>query len=64
MIDVEGSDAVQFPRYAPDELAGLSREVVQRQLLASGQWTALAHPAFQQNAGAGQRAGGDFRHRN
>lgn len=46
VIDVDGNDAVQFPRYAPDDLAELSREVVQRQLLASGQWTALRTRPF------------------
>ena len=53
VIDVEGSDAVQFPRYAPDELAGLSREVVQRQLLASGQWTALRTRPFSKTPAPG-----------
>nr|VUD35118.1 Na(+)-translocating NADH-quinone reductase subunit A [Raoultella sp. NCTC 9187] len=44
---------MQFPRYAPDELAGLSREVVQRQLLASGQWTALRTRPFSKTPAPG-----------
>lgn len=46
VIDVEGDDAVQFPRYAPEDLAGLSRETVQHQLLTSGMWTALRTRPF------------------
>ncbi|WP_434586265.1 Na(+)-translocating NADH-quinone reductase subunit A [Klebsiella sp. R390] len=46
VIDVDGDDAVQFPRYAPDDLAGLSRETVQQLLLTSGMWTALRTRPF------------------
>lgn len=46
VIDVDGDDAVQFPRYAPEDLAGLSRETVQHQLLTSGMWTALRTRPF------------------
>ena len=53
VIDVDGNDAVQFPRYAPDDLAGLSRETVQRQLLASGQWTALRTRPFSKTPAPG-----------
>lgn len=46
VIDVDGDDAVQFPRYAPEDLAGLSRETVQQLLLTSGMWTALRTRPF------------------
>lgn len=46
VIDVDGDDAVQFPRYAPEDLAGLSRETVQHQLLTSGMWTVLRTRPF------------------
>jgi Na+-transporting NADH:ubiquinone oxidoreductase subunit A len=41
VIDVEGDDAVEFAQYAANELAGLSREQVQDNLVKSGLWTAL-----------------------
>jgi Na+-transporting NADH:ubiquinone oxidoreductase subunit NqrA len=34
VIDVDGDEAVSFPRYAPGDLAGLARETVQQQLLS------------------------------
>ncbi len=46
VIDIEGNDAVAFTRYAADALAELPRDTVQRQLLASGQWTALRTRPF------------------
>ncbi|HAT1648094.1 TPA: Na(+)-translocating NADH-quinone reductase subunit A [Raoultella planticola] len=46
VIDVDGDEAVSFPRYAPGDLAGLARETVQQQLLASGQWTAFRTRPF------------------
>lgn len=41
VIDVEGNDAVEFAKYSASELAGLSRESVQQNLVQSGLWTAL-----------------------
>src|SRR5690606_35761193 len=41
VIDVEGDDAVEFAKYPANELAGLAREAVQKQLVESGLWTAL-----------------------
>lgn len=40
-IELEADEFVEFDRYAEADLAGLSREQVQRNLLASGLWTAL-----------------------
>jgi Na+-transporting NADH:ubiquinone oxidoreductase subunit A len=41
IIDVEGNEALEFAKYAASELAGLSRESVQQNLVQSGLWTAL-----------------------
>ncbi len=46
VIDVDGDDAVHFPRYELADLAGLTREAVQRQLLESGMWTAFRTRPF------------------
>jgi Na+-transporting NADH:ubiquinone oxidoreductase subunit A len=46
VIDVEGDDAVEFTRYSSADLAGLSAEVVQQQLLQSGLWTAFRTRPF------------------
>ncbi|MBZ7275620.1 Na(+)-translocating NADH-quinone reductase subunit A [Klebsiella grimontii] len=46
VIDVDGDDAVYFPRYELADLAGLTREAVQRQLLESGMWTAFRTRPF------------------
>lgn len=46
VIDVEGDDAVEFTRYNASDLAGLSAEVVQQQLLQSGLWTAFRTRPF------------------
>ena len=40
VIDVDGDDAVHFPRYELADLAALTREAVQQQLVESGMWTA------------------------
>lgn len=41
VIDVEGDDAIEFAKYSAADLAGLSRESVQKNLMQSGLWTAL-----------------------
>lgn len=41
VIDVEGDDAVEFAKYPATDLAALSRESVQQNLVKSGLWTAL-----------------------
>lgn len=46
VIKVEGSEQVTFNRYEPNDLAELSREAVEQQLLASGLWVALRTRPF------------------
>ncbi|MEE7534121.1 Na(+)-translocating NADH-quinone reductase subunit A [Klebsiella huaxiensis] len=46
VIDVEGDEVIHFSRYEPSDLAGLTRESVQQQLLESGQWTAFRTRPF------------------
>ncbi|HDX8866321.1 TPA: Na(+)-translocating NADH-quinone reductase subunit A [Klebsiella michiganensis] len=46
VIDVDGDDAVHFPRYELAELAALTREAVQQQLVESGMWTAFRTRPF------------------
>jgi NADH:ubiquinone oxidoreductase, Na(+)-translocating, A subunit len=46
VIDIDGDEAVEFPRFAPDELATLARETVEAQLIESGLWTALRTRPF------------------
>ena len=46
VIDVDGDDAVHFPRYALADLAALTREAVQQQLVESGMWTAFRTRPF------------------
>ncbi|HEJ7573019.1 TPA: Na(+)-translocating NADH-quinone reductase subunit A [Klebsiella michiganensis] len=45
-IDVDGDDAVHFPRYELADLAALTREAVQQQLVESGMWTAFRTRPF------------------
>ncbi|NRE87601.1 Na(+)-translocating NADH-quinone reductase subunit A [Klebsiella michiganensis] len=45
-IDVDGDDAVHFPRYELADLAALTREAVQQQLMESGMWTAFRTRPF------------------
>ncbi|EMH6518093.1 Na(+)-translocating NADH-quinone reductase subunit A [Raoultella planticola] len=53
VIDVDGDEAVSFPRYAPGDLAGLARETVQQLLLTSGQWTAFRTRPFSKTPAPG-----------
>ncbi|HHA1342058.1 Na(+)-translocating NADH-quinone reductase subunit A [Enterobacter bugandensis] len=46
VIRIEGDEQREFARYDAADLATLSREVVQAQLLASGLWTALRTRPF------------------
>ncbi len=46
VIDVDGDDAVHFPRYELSDLAALTREAVQQQLVESGMWTAFRTRPF------------------
>ncbi|MBB1200520.1 Na(+)-translocating NADH-quinone reductase subunit A [Enterobacteriaceae bacterium 89] len=46
VIDIDGEEALSFPRFERDELATLKREQVQQQLLESGLWTSLRTRPF------------------
>ncbi|WP_368083840.1 Na(+)-translocating NADH-quinone reductase subunit A [Klebsiella michiganensis] len=46
VIDVDGDDAVHFPRYELADLAALTCEAVQQQLVESGMWTAFRTRPF------------------
>ena len=46
VIDVEGSEEETFQSYSPEQLAQLSRDDVQANLVASGLWTALRTRPF------------------
>lgn len=46
VIDVDGDESVAFSRYAPDDLATLSRDAVAAQLIESGLWTAMRTRPF------------------
>jgi Na+-transporting NADH:ubiquinone oxidoreductase subunit A len=41
VIDIEGDEAVDFPAVSADKIAALDPAAVRRQLVESGQWTAL-----------------------
>lgn len=53
VIDVDGDESVAFTRYAPDELATLSRDVVAAQLIDSGLWTAMRTRPFSKTPAPG-----------
>lgn len=46
VIEVEGDEAISFTAYGADELAFLSREVVTKQLIDAGLWTAMRTRPF------------------
>jgi Na+-transporting NADH:ubiquinone oxidoreductase subunit A len=46
VIDIDGDEAVNFPRFDTADLATLTRETVQQQLLESGLWTSLRTRPF------------------
>lgn len=46
VIKAEGAEQVTFNRYEPNDLAELSRETVEQQLLVSGLWVALRTRPF------------------
>jgi Na+-transporting NADH:ubiquinone oxidoreductase subunit A len=46
VIKLDGDEAVEFPQYSVDELAGLDDEVIRKNLLKSGMWTALRTRPF------------------
>lgn len=46
VIDIDGDEEEVFQSYAADQLAGLSRDEVQANLVASGLWTALRTRPF------------------
>ncbi len=46
VIDIEGDDAVSFESHSADAAAGLDAAAVRRQLVESGQWTALRTRPF------------------
>ena len=46
VIDLDGDEAVEFDSYPANELAGLDRQAVRDELLASGLWTALRTRPF------------------
>jgi Na+-transporting NADH:ubiquinone oxidoreductase subunit A len=48
VIAASGNDAVQFAKYAANELAGISREQVVQNLVDSGLWVALRTRPFSQ----------------
>lgn len=60
VIDIEGDEAVSFPRFARDELATLSRETVETQLIASGLWTALRTRPFSKSPAPGTQPAAIF----
>lgn len=46
VIELAGSEAVEFPKYPAQALGGLTRQQVVDNLVASGQWTALRTRPF------------------
>ncbi|MEE4278212.1 MAG: Na(+)-translocating NADH-quinone reductase subunit A [Halieaceae bacterium] len=46
VIELDGDDAVEFPRFSADEARALSREAVREQLVQTGLWAALRTRPF------------------
>ncbi len=46
VIDLDGDDAVQFPRVSPGEIAELDADTIRETMLASGLWTAFRTRPF------------------
>ena len=46
VIELEGDDAVDFPAVAPESIGAVDAATVRRQLVESGQWTALRTRPF------------------
>ncbi|MDX7990013.1 Na(+)-translocating NADH-quinone reductase subunit A [Xenorhabdus littoralis] len=53
VIEVNGDEKVEFDRYDRAELSGLSREQAEKNLLASGLWTALRTRPFSRSPAPG-----------
>jgi Na+-transporting NADH:ubiquinone oxidoreductase, subunit NqrA len=60
VIDIDGDDAVEFPHFAADELATLSRETVEAQLIESGLWTAMRTRPFSKSPAPGTQPAAIF----
>ncbi|WP_393947733.1 Na(+)-translocating NADH-quinone reductase subunit A [Kluyvera intermedia] len=60
VIDVDGDESVAFSRYAPDELATLSRDAVTAQLIESGLWTAMRTRPFSKTPAPGSEPAAIF----
>lgn len=60
VIDVEGDDAVEFAKYPAADLAGLSRDSVQQNLVQSGLWTALRTRPYSKSPALGSKPSSIF----
>ena len=60
VIDVDGDESVAFSRYAPDDLATLSRDAVAAQLIESGLWTAMRTRPFSKTPAPGSEPAAIF----
>ncbi|RRJ84668.1 Na(+)-translocating NADH-quinone reductase subunit A [Aestuariirhabdus litorea] len=60
VIDVEGEEAETFASYSADELAGLSSEQVEQNLIDSGLWSALRTRPYSRTPEPGSRPNSIF----